>query len=119
MPIESLIRNANQVPIKARLSGSALVSARKQDRLALWIEGVGYTPCTSIGIKSQFLHVRVARSFESVCLRSSEQWAILTEDSRRCLQLFSNSLGKLPNFLREFVVEFDHPFLVHSMLWNA
>ena len=75
MLIEPLIRNAQQIAIKAYLSGSALVSARQQDGLALWIEGVGYTPCASIGIKSQFLHIRVARSVERIGLWSSKQRA--------------------------------------------
>ena len=60
MLIVPLIRYANQIAIKAYLSTSALVSARQQDGLALWIEGVGHTPYASICIKSQFLHVRVA-----------------------------------------------------------
>ena len=60
MLIEPLIRNMQQFSIKAYLFGSALISAHQQNGLALWIEGVGYAPCASIGIKSQFLHVRVA-----------------------------------------------------------
>ena len=60
MLIVPLVRDAQQITIKAHLSGSALVSARQQDGLALQIEGVGHTPCASIGFKSQFLHVRVA-----------------------------------------------------------
>jgi hypothetical protein len=60
MLIVPLIRNAQQIALKAHLSGSALVTARQQDGFALRIEGVGYTPCASIGIKPQFLHVRVA-----------------------------------------------------------
>ena len=58
MLIEPFIRNVQQIPIKAYLSGSALISGRQQNGPALLIEGVGHTPCTSIGIKSQFLHVR-------------------------------------------------------------
>jgi hypothetical protein len=54
------IRDAQQIVIEAYLAGSALVSARQQDGLTFWIKGVGYTPSASIGIKSQFLHIRVA-----------------------------------------------------------
>ena len=43
MLIVPLIRNAQQIALKAHLSGSALVTARQQDGFALRIEGVGYT----------------------------------------------------------------------------
>jgi len=90
MLIEALIRNAQQVAIKALLPDSTLVAADEQDGLALCIESVRYTPCASIRIKTQFLHIRVARTFECVCQRSSEQRTILAQDNCRCLQLLTN-----------------------------
>jgi hypothetical protein len=119
MLIKPLIRYANQITIKTHLCGSALVSYRQQDGLALWIEGVGNTPCASIGIKSQFLHVRVARALKRICIWPSEQRAILAEDYCGCLQLFPNRLGQLPDFHRKFIVEVYRPLHFHIMLSNA
>src|ERR1700678_1518965 len=113
---ESFIGDAQQIVIKARLSDSTLIPTLEQDGFAIWIESVGHAPCASIGIKSQFLHVRVARTLESICLRPSKLWSILAENNRRCLQLFANGLGQMTNFHRKFVVKFDRPLLTEGRL---
>jgi len=88
----ALIRYANQSAIKATLFGSTLVTSCQQNGLAVGIEGVGHTPSASIGIKTQFLHVGVARAFERICKRSSELRTILAEERCEGLQFFSNRL---------------------------
>src|ERR1035438_6263256 len=86
---------------KTGLPDSNLVPTHQQDGFALWIEGICHVPCASIGVKPQFLHIRVSRAFEGICIRSPKQWAVLPENDGCCFQLFPNRLGKPPNLRSE------------------
>ena len=112
MLVESFIGYADHIAIKPGLPDSNLVPTHQQDGFALWIEGICHAPCASIGVKPQFLHIRVSRAFEGICIRSPKQWAVLPENDGCCFQLFPNRLGKPPNLRRKLLMEDHHSVLL-------
>lgn len=69
MLVEAFIRPGDQLPVEALFVDTCFVSRRQQNSLLLRIESEGDTPHTIICIASQFFHVRVFGTFQSIRIR--------------------------------------------------
>ena len=111
MLVKSSIGYIDQITIEAALSNSAFVSSHQYDGLALWIESESNAPYASIGIKTKFLHIGVARILKRINLRPSQERPFLAKDHRQSYQYVLNRFGQLPVFRDEVVVEDDLPHI--------
>src|SRR5487761_786809 len=70
MAIETLVSFPNQLPVEALLTETRFIARHKQDRLALGIEGEGYSPFTIRRAEAQFFHVGVAGPIKRINARA-------------------------------------------------
>jgi len=91
MLFEPSISNFNQIAIKATLCNPAFVTSDQQDGLALRIKSKSYAPYASIGIKTKFLHIRVARTPERINLRPSKERSPFANVQCQCNQFALNA----------------------------
>ncbi len=109
MLVKSSISYIDQITIEAALCNSALVSSHQKYGLALWIECKSNTPYAPIGIKTKFLHIRVARTLERIYMRPSKERSFFANVQRQCDQFALNHSRKIIEFRDEVVVEDNLP----------
>ena len=73
MSVKSSICLGDELLIKSSFASARLVACRQQNPSAIRIEGKGYAPDAIGGIKSQFLHISVARFVQRVNPGPSQQ----------------------------------------------
>jgi len=75
MLIKSVIRGFDQSLVKLIFTSAGLVCRRQNYRLALRIEGERRPPYAVIGVKPQFLHIRVLRTVQRGDTRAARRQA--------------------------------------------
>jgi hypothetical protein len=73
MPIESAIRDLDQIPVEPIPSNSRLVTTNQQNRPALYVERKGHPPRAATGTEAKLFHVGVLRSIQRIDLRPAKQ----------------------------------------------
>ena len=109
MIAETFIRNADQIPVELLLAHAGLVAGDEENRLTFRVKGERYSPFSVGARETQLLHVRVARTFESVAVRPVQLRAELGEHTRQRCDFDLHAPGKVLRFARKLTVETDVP----------
>ena len=75
MAVVAQVSFSNQFAVKASLTGAGFIRSDQKDGALRRIESESNSPNAIGGIKAQFLHVRVTRSFQSIDAFAASLWS--------------------------------------------
>lgn len=119
MSLEALICLADQLAVELPFADVRFVPCNQEDRLALPVEGEGYSPFAIRRTESQFLHVRVAGAVQRIDAGPPQLRPELLEKAGRGQNLSLHVFRQREELRFELVADLDDSAHLHNMAYNT